>query len=139
MVPKRFRREGGMGDRSCVAIIQDNFVLMVHQSYKGETFWTFPGGKIEIGEQPMDCGIREVKEETRLDIRITNKVCELYSQKINGTYHCYLGEITAGKAELGYDPELPNDSQELHELRWFPLKQKENHPEVKRVLAFLKK
>lgn len=35
-----------MGDRSCAAIVSDDSILMVRQTYKGETFWTFLGGRI---------------------------------------------------------------------------------------------
>lgn len=33
-----------------------------------ESIWNFPGGKQEIGETPVECAIREVKEEIGLDV-----------------------------------------------------------------------
>jgi 8-oxo-dGTP diphosphatase len=128
-----------MGNRSCAAIIKDDSILMVRQTYKGNTYWTFPGGRIESIEEPLDCAIRETKEETGLDIEIIEQVCELYNEVINGPYYCYVGRIIGGKAKLGFDPELPSDSQELKELRWFPIKEVEDHTEVKRVIEFLQR
>lgn len=65
-------------------------------------------------------------------------VCEFFNETIDGLYYCYLGRVIGGKAELGTDPELSADSQELKELRWFPISKMKNHKEVKRVLAFVR-
>ncbi|MFE2995251.1 NUDIX hydrolase [Nocardia sp. NPDC059246] len=32
--------------------------------------WALPGGKIELGESLAECGIREAKEETGIDVEI---------------------------------------------------------------------
>lgn len=53
-------------EKSCGAIIiLDNKVLMVQQQ-KG--FWGFPKGHVEDGETEVETAIREVKEETNVDI-----------------------------------------------------------------------
>ena len=38
------------------------------------TKWGFPGGAIEIGETPEMAAIREVKEETGLDVRVSSLI-----------------------------------------------------------------
>ncbi|HLO26803.1 MAG TPA: (deoxy)nucleoside triphosphate pyrophosphohydrolase [Geobacteraceae bacterium] len=32
--------------------------------------WEFPGGKVEPGEDPRDCVVREIKEELAIDIAV---------------------------------------------------------------------
>jgi 8-oxo-dGTP diphosphatase len=36
---------------------------------KGEGTWTMPGGKVDFGETIINAAIREVKEETNIDIK----------------------------------------------------------------------
>jgi len=42
-------------------------------------YWTLPGGGIEFGEHPADSAIREVKEETGLDVALV-ALAEIDSQ-----------------------------------------------------------
>ncbi|HZG68460.1 MAG TPA: NUDIX domain-containing protein [Herpetosiphonaceae bacterium] len=122
-----------MADRACVVIVEHNQLLMVRQTYQGRTFWTFPGGSIEPEETPEAAAIRETKEETCLEIDIVRLLYETARETSTGTYYCFLGRIIGGVAALGQDPELPIDSQELSDLRWFPLHAVRNHLEVARI------
>lgn len=50
-------------------VFRDDWVLLIkrnHAPHKG--LWSPPGGKIEIGETPEECAVREIKEETGLNI-----------------------------------------------------------------------
>ncbi|MFG1818792.1 NUDIX hydrolase [Kribbella sp. NPDC049174] len=48
--------------------VEDGRVLVArHVSAKGESTWTFPGGRVEHEEDPFDAVIREVAEETGCD------------------------------------------------------------------------
>lgn len=44
---------------------ESNNVLVVQDR---EDIWNFPGGKLELGETPMECAQREVQEEIGLQI-----------------------------------------------------------------------
>ena len=46
----------------------------VKPSQDGLGFWELPGGGLEYGETPHDALIRELKEETNLDIKIIKPV-----------------------------------------------------------------
>ncbi len=54
---------GGVG---IIAIDNDNFVYMVRQYRKPyeEMVFEIPAGKLNYGEDPFECGKRELKEET---------------------------------------------------------------------------
>lgn len=62
---------------SVVAIVRDDQgrVLMIHKT--DNDLWALPGGGHEIGESIADTVMREVKEETGYDVRVTG---------ITGTY-----------------------------------------------------
>lgn len=51
---------------------QENKFLAIKQIVGDLIIWDLPGGKVEYGENPYDTLIREVKEETYLDIEIQN-------------------------------------------------------------------
>ena len=46
-------------------IIEDNKVLLIQQN---EGHWGFPKGHVEYGETEIETAIREVKEETNIDV-----------------------------------------------------------------------
>ncbi|MGV2393568.1 UNVERIFIED_CONTAM: NUDIX domain-containing protein [Campylobacter lari] len=59
-------------EKSCGAIVinQNNKTILVIQQKQG--FWSLPKGHIKANESEIECAIREVKEETNIDITIIN-------------------------------------------------------------------
>ena len=59
-----------MKEKSCGAIVfKDDSVLIIEQ-FQG--FFSFPKGHVEKGETEEETAIREVKEETNIDIKIVS-------------------------------------------------------------------
>ena len=54
------------GAIAIVALTDDDKVVLIKQFRKPieQVIWEIPAGKLEIGENPKDCAIRELKEET---------------------------------------------------------------------------
>lgn len=54
-------------------VVKDNKTLMIYRNKKENDYhegkWNGLGGKFELGESPEDCAIREMKEETGLDVK----------------------------------------------------------------------
>ncbi|MEK4715069.1 MULTISPECIES: NUDIX domain-containing protein [Sporosarcina] len=119
-----------------VAIIildEDNRVLLQKRADVG--LWGIPSGHVEIGETVSEAAIREMKEETNLDIRIT-KLIGVYSDPDSQVFSypkgkivhfittCFLAEIISGELrcnsseslDIQYfeQQDLPSDLLKMH-------------------------
>lgn len=126
-----------MADRACGAVISDGNVLLVHQTYKGVTFWTLPGGSIEPGEDAGAAAHREIREETGLHVCIVRQLYRAPRESSTGTYHCFLADIVGGALGLGTDTDAATGRAELHDVRWFPLDSVRGLPEIAGLLQHL--
>ena len=79
---------------------------------RGPVKWSFPKGHGKKGETYTQCAIREVKEETNVDIIIDKNS---HYMRCLGT-KLYL--VIVDKSAI--DPKI-NDNVEVVELRWFTL------------------
>lgn len=62
-------------------VIHDGTVLLrVHDKYK---MWLPPGGHIELHEDPVEAAVREVKEETGLDVELVGDVVRTEEDRKN--------------------------------------------------------
>ena len=118
-------------------------LLLVRQRHDDKDIWMAPGGNIEEGENAADAAVREVKEETGLDIEIKGLLwhVEEVSERGQRFVNFFLAkpagadascstaaEGSAGASEgpagvspavkLGHDPELEADAQVLQEVRF---------------------
>lgn len=122
--------------RACAAIIQNGKILMVlHRSPTWE-YWTLPGGGIENNEIPEQTIVREVKEETGLDVKV-GKLLFLEPPE----EYCFSAELmTSFVPVLGYDPEesdLPRRSQLLQDVVWLDLKEMREDRQVSKMISTL--
>lgn len=101
-------------------------ILMVKQHHEGKDIWMVPGGGIDEGENSEQAAIREVREETGLDVKIkrllwhVEEVSEARGQRF---VNFFLAEIAGGKLGLGADPEFDEAHQVLREARFLTKKE----------------
>ncbi len=125
--------------RACAALIQNDKILMVRHQSPLESYWTLPGGGIDENETPEQAVVREVKEETGLDV----KICQLlFIENYEfGLSHCFLANLNRNDTpSLGHDPEdnhLPRENQLLQAVAWHDLKDKQDDVQVSKVISIL--
>ena len=118
------------------AIIQDDKILLIkHSEFEsGRSYWILPGGGIEPGETEEECVLREVKEETSLDVNIKSLLMDESSHpdSVYRIFRTYLCEPVAGTATPGYEPE-PEVAEyySITEVKWFDLNDETDwNPEI---------
>lgn len=106
---------------AAVAILNaKNELLMLHRKDNGK--WTMPGGTLEFGESLAECALREVKEESGLDVEIKDIIGTYTDPNVRIAYSdgevrqeftiVYYGEVS------GYGVELDDESSDY---QWVPL------------------
>lgn len=91
-------------------IRKDNKILICQRGAGGSTafLWEFPGGKLEHGETPEECVIRECKEELEIDIKLgkifAKTEYEYPDRRIAFTF--FEAEITDGKIKASVHKDI---------------------------------
>jgi 8-oxo-dGTP pyrophosphatase MutT (NUDIX family) len=85
--------------------------------------WSLPKGTPEDGETTAQTALREVNEETGLEVRIVATVGDIHyrfvreGRRIDKTVHYFLMEAVGGS--------LAEHDHEFTDVRWFPLAEAE--------------
>ena len=94
------------------AIVTSELGVLVGRRNDGKPPWTFIAGEVEPGESPADAAVREVKEETGLDVQAAEVIGERVHPKTGRTMIYMAAEPTHGTEVF------VGDEDELAEVRW---------------------
>jgi 8-oxo-dGTP diphosphatase len=108
--------------RTATAIITypPNQILLIKRStppFVG--YWALPGGRLDPGETVEQTIMREVKEETGLDVTVVKKLGEYHEQGVQGGFEydyypaCFLVKVVGG--------EIKRQESEIEEIKFFNL------------------
>ncbi len=95
------------------AIEHDGHWLMIRNTY-GRGHWTFPGGKVERGEEPRDAAMREVREEVGIVLDDVRAIGDYYTTKQykRDTVYCFVASVPSRDHLI--------DQGEIAEAKWIP-------------------
>ena len=109
-----------MRQRAAGVIIKDGKILLLHRQKAGKVYYVIPGGGLEAGETPQQAAIREIKEETNLDVEIDELIFEFIGVYKYPEYFFTVKNIQ-GEARLGGE-ELEKNCEENHyAIAWIEL------------------
>ncbi|GAB1373074.1 CoA pyrophosphatase [Candidatus Kapaibacterium sp.] len=131
MAPKRFQRSfrnlapSDNAKESAVLILLCEVDNMIHVvlTLRSETLnkhggqISFPGGRIEVDESPVDAALRETNEEIGIDvndIEIICKISDLYVPPSNSLIHPFVGKLKCM-------PKFDINADEVEECFVFPI------------------
>ena len=105
------------------ACILDNSGRLLMQRRTDFGWWGLPGGVLELGESLSECVVREVREETGLDVEPLHLIGIYSSPDFNVTYPngdqvqqvtaCFDCRIVGGNLSV--------NNKETLDLAWFPI------------------
>jgi ADP-ribose pyrophosphatase YjhB (NUDIX family) len=105
-----------------VIMRNDQVLLVKRGSEPGKNQWSVPGGLVELGETVHDTVVREVKEETSLDVEVHGLIDVVnnivHDEEGRLRFHFVILDFFAlrkgGKLQAGSD---------VREVKWVPLSQ----------------
>ncbi len=110
--------------RTATAIITfpaDRILLIKRRTMPFKGYWALPGGRVDSGETVEQTVVREVKEETDLDVAIVRKIGEYHEQGVqdglNYDYYpaCFLVKTLSNKIE--------KQESEIEDIKLFSIDQ----------------
>jgi len=114
-------------------LLQDGCLLLVKQSVTTKRKWSLPGGRLEKGETIEHCLVRELREETGLDVGVVHLL--YVTDRFSATDHVvHMMFLIRGldpnplPSEWTHeDPHSSASSKPLREIRMVPCTQLESY------------
>ncbi|HVT64688.1 MAG TPA: NUDIX hydrolase [Mycobacteriales bacterium] len=97
------------------AVVRDpaGRLLLVQRGHPpAQGSWTLPGGRVEPGETPAEAAVREVREETGLDIEVGRLLATV--PVLGYLVHDFAATVTGGTLRPGDDAD---------DARWFEVEE----------------
>jgi ADP-ribose pyrophosphatase YjhB (NUDIX family) len=114
--------------RISVVVVENDKILLVRHRKGNRQYWVLPGGRLEYGETFIECGVRELKEETGLDIQIERFLFlseAIAPDRSRHIVNIYLkAKVVGGTMRVGNEPVLAGVDflplAELSQITLFP-------------------
>ena len=114
----------------------DDFLLIQRGKEPRFGQWSIPGGKQEIGETLEETALREIREETGIEIRITN-----FLEVMDSIQRNEMGKVLFHATLIDYSAEwisgVPQPGSDAMDTAWYNLVELENlnlWSETKRII-----
>ena len=108
--------------RVSAIIIESEKILLMHRIKPNKDYFVLPGGSVEENEDNISALIREIREETSLEIEIDKLLWQVNNEFNERTQYIYLVSKYSGNLKLG-SPEKERQSEDnKYVLEWHDIK-----------------
>lgn len=105
-----------MRERAAIIIKKDNQVLLIYRYKNGREYYVIPGGGIKRGETPLQAAVREIQEETSLEVSEVRPFWQ-FNNRGNNEYYFYTENFKGQLQFIG--PEIQKMSADnVYHLCW---------------------
>lgn len=120
--------------RTRVLVVCDDEVLVV-KGWMGSGRWGLPGGGLHRGEDPAEGALRELREETGIEVNAT-QLQSLYSKR-NISEHGFRYSVHAYVLELKKKPKLTKQRLEITHLAWIRWQELHEDPKTDKTIKHM--
>lgn len=110
--------------RAVAIIVNDDKILVIHRINNGKEYFVFPGGGVENGETVEQAVLREVQEETALEVKI-EKLLYHHIYDDDTEHFFYLCRYISGEPKLGNGNEardMKGSNANFYKPIWYKIK-----------------
>jgi 8-oxo-dGTP pyrophosphatase MutT (NUDIX family) len=111
-------------NRAAAIIIRNGKVLLFHRQKPGKDYYILPGGGVELEESFEEACIREVKEETGLDVMALHLASRYITLEKEENY--YVTQVTPGEPVLGGAEAQRQSPEDSYTFLWVDAAQLES-------------
>jgi 8-oxo-dGTP diphosphatase len=111
-------------NRAAAIIIRNGKLLLMQRHKPGRDYYTLPGGGVDLEETFEETCIREVKEETGLDVLSLRLVSRYITLEKEENY--YAAQVTTQEPVLGGDEARRQSPENSYTLVWVDADQLES-------------
>jgi mutator protein MutT len=100
--------------RAAAILVEDHQVALIERHRPGRHYFSFPGGSVDKGETPEQAVVREMEEETGLQIAVKQKLAQIVFQGKSEEF--FLVERLGGEYGTGTGEEYQERTPHLLNL-----------------------
>lgn len=105
-------------------ILKKDKVLVMFRIKNGDGYYTFPGGHMRKGEEPIDTAVREIEEETTIKVKDMELAFEFKNyvkkKKVESEYY-FVGKWKSGVPMLSGEESRRANEDDYYQPMWVPI------------------
>lgn len=105
--------------RVAAIILAGDTILMAIHEKEGSRYYVLPGGGVDYGESMQEAVVREVKEETNLDVRAGDMI--LVHDSIPPDLHRHIVNVYFLAEVIGGELRVGEHDKRLRDLEYLPV------------------